>query len=345
VQVSRGVSTLDNSTAVANLSVFVDDIATEQYRDLTMDPDDTQYLPFVLQSSSLIRAHDLFVRSRATSFPAHMVRPVALSGGTSPLPGDYQDALDRLESAEEVDMVIASVANQFNQADVRAIHQQVVAHCTKMGDLARNRIGIGAVTAAEARSVGLMIDHADDVRSDNFILSTPAASEGAVAGLLARQDYFQSPTFKNIINLEGPPGAYTDSQLEALILANIAAINTKRGLGIIVIKGLLTSGRQISVQRTANKSVRDVKGICDKYIGLLNNDGTRNALRQQITALLLQMARDGALVPSTDGKSPPFTVDVYSTQADFDNGIVRVDLAVRPVRAVDYIYATILVQN
>jgi hypothetical protein len=57
------------------------------------------------------------------------------------------------------------------------------------------------------------------------------------------------------------------------------------------------------------------------------------------------MERDGALVPSTDGKDPAFKVEVYSTQADFANGIVRVDIAVRPVRAIDYIYARILVKN
>ena len=57
------------------------------------------------------------------------------------------------------------------------------------------------------------------------------------------------------------------------------------------------------------------------------------------------MERDGALVPSTDGKDPAFKVEVYSTQADFANGVVRVDIAVRPVRAIDYIYARILVQN
>jgi hypothetical protein len=99
------------------------------------------------------------------------------------------------------------------------------------------------------------------------------------------------------------------------------------------------------VQRTANKTVRDVKAIADKYIGLLNNEGGRNALKQQITALLVQMERDGAIVPSTDGKDPAFKVDVYSTQADFANGIVRVDLAIRPVRAIDFVYATILVRN
>jgi hypothetical protein len=57
------------------------------------------------------------------------------------------------------------------------------------------------------------------------------------------------------------------------------------------------------------------------------------------------MARDGALVPSTDGKDPAFMADVYSTEDDFAMGIVRVDLAIRPVRAVDYIYVTILVKN
>ena len=71
----------------------------------------------------------------------------------------------------------------------------------------------------------------------------------------------------------------------------------------------------------------------------------RQYLKQQVTAMFLQMERDGAIVPSTDGKDPSFKVDVYSTQADFDNGIVRIDIAMRPVRAIDYIYATILVQN
>jgi hypothetical protein len=345
IAVTRGVSTLDHATAVANLAIFVDDAQLETLLNLTMDPDDPQYLPAVLAGSTLVRAHSLMVRSRTTSFPASMTRAKALTGGTSPLADDYQDALDRLESAEEVDLVIGSVLNQLDQAGVRSVHKLVVAHCTKMADVARNRIGLGSATVAEAASVPLILDHADDVRSDYFILSTPSGSEGPMAGLLARQDYFQSPTFKTIAALDGNAGTYTDSQLGGLVTGNVVAINVKRSLGVVVIKGLLTSGRQINVQRTANKSVRDVKAICDKYIGLLNNDGARNSLRQQIIALFLQMERDGAIVPSTDGKDPSYKVDVYSTQADFANGIVRVDIAVRPVRAIDYIYATILVKN
>jgi hypothetical protein len=346
VSVTRGVSTVDNSTAVVTLSVLQDDELVETFNDLTMDPDDEGYLPQVLHDQSgLVRAADLFVRSRASSLPKHMVRAAPLTGGTSPAPDDYQSALDRLESAEEVDLVIASVANQLSGADVRKVHTQVVAHCTKMADVARNRIGIGSVTASEAAKVEEILDHANDVRSDHFILAAPAAMEAPVAGLLGRQSFFQSPTFKTIASLDDEPGRYSDAQLEKLITANVLVINSRRLLGNIVVKGVLTSGRQINVQRTANKSVREVKAISDKYIGLLNNEGARNALRQQISAMLLQMERDGALVPSTDGKDPAFLVNVYSTQADFANGIVRIDIAVRPVRAIDYIYATILVKN
>lgn len=346
VAITQGISTLDGKTVVVNVVVLQDGDAAETFSNLNLDPDDINYLPEVLaDTSKLIRAHDLFVRSRASSLPAHNPRPLPLSGGSSPLVDDYQTALENLEAAEEVDLVIASVANQLDDAGIKSVHKLVVAHCTKMADVARNRIGIGSATNSESPKVDAILDHADDVRSDHFILSAPANSEAALAGLLGRQDYFQSPTFKTVAALGVPAGTYTDAQLESLITGNITTINQKRGLGSIVVKGLLTSGRQINVQRTANKSVREVKAISDKYIGLLNNEGARNALRQQIISLFLQMEKDGALVPSTDGKDPAFLVNVYSTQTDFANGIVRIDIAIRPVRAIDYIYATILVKN
>jgi hypothetical protein len=64
-----------------------------------------------------------------------------------------------------------------------------------------------------------------------------------------------------------------------------------------------------------------------------------------IVATFTQMERDGALVPAIDGSSPAFLVDVYASQTDVAAGILRVDIAVRPVRAIDYVYATIRVRN
>ena len=346
VALNQSTSSLDGSTAVVGLDVFVDGETSESYTDLTMDPDDERYLPAVLSARSVaLRARDLSVRSRTAALPAGRSRAFELTGGVAPSPDQYQEALDRLEGAEEVDLVIASVAQELSDPDVRQVHQAVVAHCTKMGDLARNRIGLGSVTDAEAASIEAMIDHANDVRSDHFVLVAPARLEAAVAGLLGRQDYFESPTYKALASPDATPGAYTDSALERLINDNVTVVNERRRRGIIVVKGLLTLGMQISVRRTANKAVREVRATAERYIGLLNNEGNRNALLQQVTALLGQMERDGALVPSTDGKEPAFTASVYSSQNDFALGVVRIDIAVRPVRSIDYVYATIFVKN
>ena len=279
VAVERGTSTIDGSTAVVSISVLIGDRVEESFANLTMDPDDTRYLPGVLEGSALIRALDLFVRSRMTSIPKNQARFASFTNGTSPLVDDYLAALERLEQAEQVDLVIASAANQLDDAGVTQVQQAVIAHCEKMATVARNRIGLGSIARSENTNIPRILSHADDVRSDAFVLVAPAGAEAALAGLLSRQDYFQSPTFKTVAALDGAPGAYTDPQLEQLINANVLAINKKRGLGIIVIKGLLTSGRQINVQRTANKAVRDVKAICDKYVGLLNTEGSLTALK------------------------------------------------------------------
>jgi hypothetical protein len=129
-----------------------------------------------------------------------------------------------------------------------------------------------------------------------------------------------------------------------MLNAGILPLRAQRGRGIIVVKGITTSKEQISVIRTTDHAVRLVKAIGDQFIGTLNSATGRSALKEKLTEVLLQMEKEGAIVPSTDGTEPAFVVDVYSSQLDFAQGIVRVDLAVRPVRAIDYIYATVNVQ-
>ncbi|MCF7643743.1 hypothetical protein, partial [Acinetobacter johnsonii] len=80
----------------------------------------------------------------------------------------------------------------------------------------------------------------------------------------------------------------------------------------------------------ADICIRETRNISDNFIGVLNDAGARLALREQLVGTFTRMEREGSLVPSTDGTLPAFTVDVYSTQLDFAQGIVRVDIAVRP---------------
>jgi hypothetical protein len=165
-----------------------------------------------------------------------------------------------------------------------------------------------------------------------------------MAGMVGSLDYFQSPTFKPILGVtELSRRLYVEEQ-ETLLKAWVVPVASMRGRGTVVVRGLTTDGDQISVRRVADRAVRGVKMIGELFIGRLNNETGRGALREKLTEFLVQMQRDGAIVPSTDGRDPAFKVAVYSSQDDFAKGIVRVDMAVRPVRAIDYIYATVLVQ-
>jgi len=222
------------------------------------------------------------------------------------------------------------------------VHALVEAHCVNMSQEAMGRIGVGC--AATDEDIKDIIKRTETLASDRFIIVAPYGISGAVAGLIGNLEYFQSPTFKPIRGVSEIEAAYTPSQLRQLLNAGILPLRAQRGKGIIVVKGITTSKEQISVIRTTDHAVRLVKAIGDQFIGTLNNATGRSALKEKLTEVLLQMEKEGAIVPSTDGTEPAFVVDVYSSQLDFAQGIVRIDLAVRPVRAIDYIYATVTVQ-
>jgi hypothetical protein len=207
---------------------------------------------------------------------------------------------------------------------------------------AKNRIGIGTVAPGE--KIEDIVKRTEVLASDRFVIVAPFGVAGGVAGLISKLNYYDSPTFKPLTGIAELETRYTPSQLMELLKAGILPVEARRGRGIIVVKGISTSKEQISVTRIADHAVRGAKNVCENFIGTLNTSGGRTALREKLTEFLLTMEREESIVPSVDGKEPPFLVDAYSSELDFAQGIVRVDIAVRPVRAMDYIYATITVQ-
>ncbi|MET0389342.1 MAG: phage tail sheath C-terminal domain-containing protein, partial [Polyangiales bacterium] len=320
----------------------------ELFDDLTMDPDSERYLPVVLQASTLVRAVDLFRPSGATDFPHASAEPDALSGGAAPSLAAYQAAIDALEGEDAVDLLLTGLQEWKDpNLDGLAVQQYALGHARTQADNARPRIAIGSIAPSETSDIRAVTAHAGQVRDRRFVLVAPSGSEGALAGLLGHLEFFQSPTFKTLASLGADPHSYSDGELNQLLGpdANVCVLQQRKGRGLICVRGLSTSGDQISVTRVADRCVREVKAISDRFIGELNNAESRNALKQMIVATFTQLERDGALVPSVDNKEPAFIVDVYASQNDTAGGIVRVDIAVRPVRAIDYVYATITVKN
>jgi len=311
----------------------------EVFDNLIMDPKSDRYLVnHVNRNSKLVTAKDLKSPSELPKNNPTTVKE-KLKGGKDPGPPskeDFEAALEKQEAESNVDMIFACDISD------PAIHAIIEAHCAKMSSEALGRIGIGTVGKGE--DIQDIIKRTEKLNSDRFILVAPYGVVGTVAGLISRLDYFESPTFKaarGIVELERN---YTPSELRRLLTAGILPLQAQRGRGIIVVKGIATSKEQISVIRTTDHAVRLVKGIGDLFIGTLNSPTGRLALREKLTEVLIRMEREGAIVPSADLTQPAFLVDVYCSELDFAQGIVRVDLAVRPVRAIDYIYATIVVQ-
>jgi hypothetical protein len=318
----------------------------EEFSDLVMDPDSAQYLPYVLLTQSrLIRV--LLMSSGAERLPNATEAPLAFTGGTSPTVAQYREAIDLLVDDPRVDLLMASIEPGRSNDDVKQIHQALVAHAVTMADNGAPRIVFGSVTADEQPDLGKIKDHAAAVRNRRFVLVSPPGAEGAVAGVVGRMNPQDSPTFKPIPLFDLAPAAYRESELNRLLgpTTNLLVVQDRAGRGVVALKGIDTTGDQISVTRVADQAIRETKAISENFIGRLNTEEARIALKQQIVATFTRMERAGALVPSTDGTDPAFLVDVYSTQQDFAQGIVRIDIAVRPVRAIDYIYATIRVKN
>jgi hypothetical protein len=319
----------------------------EEYTDLVMDPDSDRYLPHVLANESrLVRFTPLSSRTD-NRMPAATQASVALSGGQSPTVAQYQEAIDRLSDDPRIDLVLASMESGRDTAEVRQIHQSLVAHAVAMAENAAPRIAFGSVTTTEQSNLDQIREHSALVRNRRFVLVSPPGAEGAVAGLVGRLNPQESPTFKPVPLFVIPPARYRESELNRLLGAatNLLVVQDRVGRGVVVLRGLDTSGDQISVTRVADIAIRETKAISENFIGQLNSAEARLALKQQIVATFTRMEREGSLVPSTDGKDPAFLVDVYSTQLDFAQGIVRIDIAIRPVRSIDYIYATIRVKN
>jgi hypothetical protein len=323
-------------------------VTFEVFDNVVMDKKSDLYLVDVLNArSKLVSAIDLTKEPKTTkkieeAKPVKVYTPAfveeILSGGYTAKPEmkDYEKALETLEMEEDIDMVMAC-----DSWDPK-VHALVDAHCQNMSKDAKNRIGIGTVAPGE--KIEDIVNRTTVLASDRFVIVAPYGVAGATAGLISKLSYYESPTFKALTGLAELEARYTPSQLMELLKAGILPLEARRGRGIIVEKGISTSKEQISVTRIADHAVRGAKNVCENFIGTLNTPGGRTALREKLTEFLLSMQREESIVPSVDGKEPPFLIDVYSSELDFAQGIVRVDLAVRPVRAMDYIYATITVQ-
>ena len=256
----------------------------EEFSALVMNPDSDQYLPYALLTGSrLIGVRTGHALAAGKRLPVGTTAPLPFTGGTSPTVAQYLTAIDLLSDDPRIDLVLAAIEPNRANDEVRQIHQALLAHAVGMADAGAPRVAFGSVTPDEQPDPKKIRDHASALRNRRFVLVSPAGAEGSVAGMVGRLDPQDSPTFQSLPLFGISPAQYRESQLNVLLgpTTNLLVVQDRAGHGVIVLKGIDTTGDQVSVTRVADECIRETKATAENFIGQLNTESARIALKQQ----------------------------------------------------------------
>jgi len=164
---------------------------------------------------------------------------------------------------------------------------------------------------------------------DPSVVLSGAYAAAAVAGMLSARDPQVSLTNKTI-NVIGLETKFTSGQLEQLVEAQVLALEERTGFRIV--KAITTDAgafRQITTRRIVDFAKFGVRSAAEPYIGLLNNDRVRKALKGSINGFLAGMVDDEML--------ESYALDVTATRDEEIRGIAKVTMTLRPTFSIDYI--------
>ncbi len=273
------------------------------------------------------------------------------SGGLNgELGADYTSNLELLTD-QDVQIIVA--AGQDNNS----IGNELDAHCQNASTdtVQRERIAVvGSAPLGTSGTISSITNH--NINSNRVIFVAPGIqamdnaatppvnvtlpgsyAAAAVAGLLSSFEPHISLTNK-VLPVNGLEQQFNRADLTELLLARVLPLEFH--LGFHVVRGITTSTisawQQITTVRIVDYAKRGVRSSADPYIGLLNNDRVRGALRATINSFLTDMLNDEMLVG--------YDLDVTATRDQQIQGLVEVTMVLQPVFSIDFIQVTMFLQ-
>jgi Phage tail sheath C-terminal domain/Phage tail sheath protein subtilisin-like domain/Protein of unknown function (DUF2586) len=259
------------------------------------------------------------------------------------LPGkeEYQKSLALLEN-EIINIVL--VAGQDNS--VAWLQEMIEGHLKITAGTKRERIAIvGSAFTDGKDNLDAIANHTFNnerliftapgilVAGKNKIDQLPGGYlAAAVAGLIASLPVQASPTNKTL-SLSGLSTVFNAAQLENLVTKRVLAVEKRDGFRIV--KGITTNDgawRQITTRRIVDYAIYGVRSACNPYIGKLNNDRVRGAMKATLDAFLTRMVNDEALVG--------YELSVSATRSQEIAGEAIVTLTLKPTFSIDFIKVT-----
>ncbi|NJD69873.1 MAG: phage tail sheath protein, partial [candidate division NC10 bacterium] len=255
---------------------------------------------------------------------------------------NYNDGLEKLLNEPAHIIIAAGQDNSFGD--------ELDAHCQQASTDLVKRDRIAVVGTALGATVDSIRGH--NLDSDRVIFVAPgikvtdaaatppvevtlpgAYAAAAVAGLLAGLSAHISPTNKTI-HVGGLQRRYTAAELTQLVQSRVLALEERQGFRIV--KGITTSSNtawhQITTRRIVDFAKYGVRSAANPYIGRLNNERVRAALKATINSFLQEMVDDEMLVS--------YDLEVSATRDEEIKGIARVTLVLRPTFSIDFIKVT-----
>jgi phage tail sheath protein FI len=254
---------------------------------------------------------------------------------------EYQTSLALLEN-HIINVVLLAGQDQA----VDWVGEVLGGHLKRTADNKRERIGL--VGSGLTEDVATIAQHS--FSSDRLIFVAPGIEvtnrrdrsqrdrlpgsymAAAVAGLIASLPVQTSPTNKPV-NISGLSTVFSASQLENLVMQHVLVIGKQDGYRVV--KGITThdgAWQQITTRRIVDYAIYGVRSGCNPYIGKLNNERVRGAMKATLDAFLTRMVNDEALVG--------YTVAVSATRPQEIAGEAIVTMTLQPTFSIDFIKVT-----
>lgn len=166
----------------------------------------------------------------------------------------------------------------------------------------------------------------------------PAYTAAAVAGVLSSLPVEASLTNK-AVNVPGLACDANRAEQAQLIRADVLALVEKRGFRVL--KGITTAGEgtpfsAIPTRRIVDYAKYGVRSAADPYIGRLNNERVRSALKSTLDAFLTRMVEDEALTG--------YELEVSATRAQEIAGEVAVVMTIQPTFSIEFVKVTMVLK-
>jgi len=203
--------------------------------------------------------------------------------------------------------------------------------------------GNAAAVAAQAQTndrvvlvaPGYFVPNPDDPDSDVALPATFSAAP--VAGLISTLSPHSSPTNKTLPALTRLTDRFSYGERTSLVQNRIFVLEQRNG--VRVVRGLTTDDggfRQVTTRRIVDFAKAGIRQVGNAFVGRLNNERVRAALKGAIDGFLTGMLVDEQLTN--------YQLEVTATRRDEIEGRAIVNALLQPTFSIDFVAVTLVLQ-